>query len=273
MALNLKAPKQITKLWKSYIESLKSGGHKSTKMEALRPFMGARGGILKRNTRSAKQKEAFNAAAQEVQKQYGRKTSQRAFTEKQEKQRATRATNAAKEYQKKQKKKQTGKALTRGAKKYVEEQQRKYDEMLDILTSGSQKLLSSKVRYEIYKAMDAENISAEDIQAFIDKLLATLGDIPEEAAELAKQDSFVDALIKLTHASNAEMSDFSAMFTAITMVDADQQDDVMHAVQYWQEPENNPSGMSFGQFWNELQNYNDLGSKDNYAEILGSEEE
>ena len=186
MALNLKAPKQITKLWKSYIESLKSGGHKSTKMEALRPFMGARGGILKRNTRSAKQKEAFNAAAQEVQKQYGRKTSQRAFTEKQEKQRATRAINAAKEYQKKQKKKQTGKALTRGAKKYVEEQQRKYDEMLDILTSGSQKLLSSKVRYEIYKAMDAENISAEDIQAFIDKLLATLGDIPEEAAELVQ---------------------------------------------------------------------------------------
>ena len=83
----------------------------------------------------------------------------------------------------------------------------------------------------------------------------------------------MDALIKLTNASNAEMSDFSAMFTAITMVDADQQDDVMHAVQYWQEPENNPSGMSFGQFWNELQNYNDLGSEDNYAEILGSEEE
>ena len=271
MAVKLKPVKTIEKQWKSYVKSLEKGGPKSAKMEALRPFMGKKGNVSKRATRSNKAKAAMNEAIKGVKQAYGTRRKEGTFTEKNRKQQATRAKNAAKAYQRKQHKKQ-GAPLTKGAKKYVEEQQRKYDEMLDILTVGSQKMLSSKVRYEIYVKMDAENVSAEDIQAFIEKLLATLNDIPEEAQELAKQDGYISALEELAAFSEAEKEDFSAMFTAMTSVDVGDQENISNAIRYWQDPENNPSHMGFEQFWNELQTYNDLGNEDNYREILQEED-
>lgn len=271
MAVKLKPVKTIEKQWKSYVKSLEKGGPKSTKMEALRPFMGKKGNVSKRATRSNKAKAAMNEAIKGVKQAYGTRHKEGTFTEKNRKQQATRAKNAAKAYQRKQHKKQ-GAPLTKGAKKYVEELQRKYDEMLDILTVGSQKMLSSKVRYEIYVKMDAENVSAEDIQAFIEKLLATLNDIPEEAQELAKQDGYISALEELAAFSEAEKEDFRAMFTAMTSVDVGDLENISNAIRYWQDPENNPRHMGFEQFWNELHNYNDLGNEDNYREILQEED-
>lgn len=267
MAVKLKPVKTIEKQWKSYVKSLEKGGPKSQKMEALRPFMGKKGNVSKRATRSNKAKAAMNEAIKGVKQSYGTRYAEGTFTDKNRKQQATRAKNAAKAYQRKQHKKQ-GAPLTKGAKKYVEEQQRKYDEMLDILTVGSQKMLSSKVRYEIYVKMDAENVSAEDIKAFIEKLLETLNDIPEEAQELAKQDDYVNALMDLSEMAGVEMNDFREMFMALTGADPDDRDDIMEAIRYWQEPDNNESGMSFEQFWNELQYYNDKGNVDNWREIL-----
>ncbi|MBR5279500.1 MAG: hypothetical protein IKU26_00835 [Clostridia bacterium] len=274
MVVKLKPVKTIEKQWKSYLKSLEKGGYKSPKMEALRPFMGKSGNVLKRQTRSNRQKAAFNKAAEGVKETFGTSrpwSKKPRQSEKHSKQQATREKTAAKEYQRKQKKKIGGK-LTKGAKKYVEEQQRKYDEMLDILTVGSQKMLSSKVRYEIYVKMDAENVSAEDIENFIKKLLATLNDIPEEAQELAKQDGYISALQELAEFSSAEMADFSAMFTAMTSVDVEDQENISNAIRYWQDPENNQSHMGFEQFWNELQTYNDLGNEENYREILQEED-
>lgn len=273
MAVKLRSPKQTEKQWAAYVKALEKGGPVSPKMEALRPFMGARGGILKRETRSNKQKEAFNAAVAGVQQTHGKHATPAHFTSKSEKARATRAKNAVKQHQKQQKKKQTGKPLTKTAKKIAEDAAKKYDEMLAILTEGSQKLLSAKVRYEIYRAMDEQNVSSEDIAAFIRKLLATLKDIPEEASDLAKGDDYISALMALSEAGDTEQEDFTAMFTAITSVSRDDHENVMNAVRYWEDPENNPSGMSFAQFWAELESYNDLGSEDNYREILGSEED
>lgn len=268
MAVALKSPKTTEKQWRAYVKSLEQGGPKSPKMEALRPFMGARGTILKRNTRSNKQREAFNAAVKDIQKTYGRKTKE-PFS-KAEKQKQTAARNAVKKHQRKQHKKQTGKPLTKTAKKIAEDAANKYSKMLDILTEGSQQLLSAKVRYEIYKQMDAEGFSEEDIKAFIEKLLETLQDIPEEAKELAKQDDYVQALMQLAEFSGAEKEDFNAMFYAITGANAYEQEDIMEAIRYW---EDNNNGMSFAQFWGELEMYNDKGNPDNWEEILNNEGE
>lgn len=269
MAIRIKSPKTIEKQWKAYLKARDGGAPASPKMEALRPFMGARGKILKRQTRSSRQRKAFNAAVEEIQKTHGKHATPAHFSAKTEKAKKTRAENAVKELQKKQKKKQTGQALTKGAKKVAEEAQKKYDRMLEILTEGSQKLLSGKIRYEIYKSMDDDNISEEDIEKFLEKLLETLKDIPEEAQELAKDDDYIAALIQLSKAGETDQDNFNAMFTAITSVSRDQRADVLKAVKFWQEPEHNPSGMSFSQFWQELESYNDIGSEDNYKEILG----
>ena len=276
MAVALKSPKTTEKQWQAYVKSIEQGGPKSPKMEALRPFMGSRGKILKRNTRSNKQKEAFNAAVKDIQKTYGRKT--KAPFSKAQRQSETFAKNQAKKAvkakQKKQHKKQTGEAATKGLKKVAEdaikEAEGKYSKMLDILMEGSQQLLSAKVRYEIYKKMDEENFSDEDIKAFIDKLLETLQDIPDEAKELAKQDDYAQALIQLSEFSGAEKEDFNAMFYAMTGASADEHGDIKAAIKYWEE---NNGGMSFAQFWDELEMYNDKGNPDNWEEILNNEDE
>lgn len=268
MAVALKSPKTTEKQWQAYVKSLEQGGPKSPKMEALRPFMGARGGILKRNTRSNKQREAFNAAVKDIQKTYGRKT--KAPFSKAEKQKQTAARNAVKKHQKQQHKKQTGKPLTKTAKKIAKEAEDKYSKMLDILTAGSQQLLSAKVRYEIYKQMDAEGFSEEDIKVFIEKLLETLQDIPEEAKELTKQDDYIQTLMQLAEFSGSEKEDFNTMFYALTSVEADEQEDIKEAIRYWEE---NSNGMSFAQFWGELEMYNDKGNPDNWEEILNNEED
>ena len=67
--------KTLQKQWKAYVKQLEQTNIKIPAMEALRPFMGARGGVLKRQTRSKKQKEAFKAAAAGVKETLGRKTS------------------------------------------------------------------------------------------------------------------------------------------------------------------------------------------------------
>ena len=276
MAVALKSPKTTEKQWRAYVKSLEQGGPKSPKMEALRPFMGARGTILKRNTRSNKQRKAFNAAVKDIQKTYGRKTnSPFSKTQKQSETFAkNQAKKAVKEKQKKQHKKQTGEAKTKGLKKVAEDAikkaEDKYSKMLDILMEGSQQLLSAKVRYEIYKKMDDENFSEEDIKAFIEKLLETLQDIPEEAKDLAKQDDYVQALMQLTEFSGAEKEDFNAMFYAMTGASADEYKDIKAAIKYWEE---NNNGMSFAQFWGELEMYNDKGEPENWKEILNNEED
>lgn len=263
MKTRLKSPKTIEKQWKAYVKSLEQGWPKSPKMEALRPFMGARGKILKRNTRSNKQRAAYNKAVEDIQKTYKKKTKQPFI--KAEKQKKTAARNAVKKHQKKQHKKQTGTPLTKTAKKIAQEAEDKYSRMLDILTEGSQQLLSSKVRYEIYKKMDAEGVSDEDIKAFIEKLLETLEDIPEEAKELAKNDDYVQTLMQLSEFSDAEKDNFQAMFVAMIQSEEEDQEDIKTAIRWW---ESNDTGMSFAQFWAELEMYNDKGNIDNYEEIV-----
>lgn len=266
MAVALKSPKTTEKQWRAYVKSLEQGGPKSSKMEALRPFMGARGNILKRNTRSNKQREAFNAAVKDIQKTYGRKT--KAPFSKAEKQKQTAARNAVKKHQRKQHKKQTGKPLTKTAKKIAEEAANKYSKMLDILTEGSQQLLSAKVRYEIYKVMDEEEVSDEDIEAFIDKLLEILDDIPEEAKELNRQDDFYEVLLKIRDMGITDLEDIKTMFIALAD-HPDDHDSVLEAIDYWQE---NNNGMGFTQFYDELEQYNEMWDRGNWAEILGEED-
>lgn len=275
MAVKLKPTKRIEQQWKAYTEHLEKGGLELPEMEALRPFMGARGGVSKRATRSNKQKAAFNLAVENVRKKHGQKRKEGYFKKQAAvfKARQTRGENAVKQQQRRQHKKQTGKALTTSAKKTMEEAQNKYDRMLEILTEGSKNLLSAKVRYEIYKKMDAEKVSDEDIQAFIEKLLETLEDYPDEAKDLAKQDSYVGVLLDLREFSAENQNDFSAMFSAIVMNDPEQRDNILNAVRYWQTPENNPDQMGFEQFWSELEQYNDWGNEETYREILQGDKE
>lgn len=268
--------KTLQKQWKAYVKQLEQSNIKIPEMEELRPFMGSRGGVLKRQTRSKKQKEAFKQAASGVSGILGRKTSAAAIKQAQkeakfDKQRKTAGRNAATKDARKQHKKkpEEGKPLTKRAQQVAREAEEKYSRMVDILDKGSRDLLSAKVRYEIYKVLDEEEVSEDDISKFIDKLLDTLDDIPEEAKELNQQDDFYEILLYLRGTGVEDREDLKAMF--IMLVDhPDEHDSVLDVIDYWQEHGN---GMGFTQFAEELEQYNDMWEPDNWAEILGTEEE
>ena len=272
---DIKSTKTLEKQWKAYVKQLEQTNIKIPEMEALRPFMGARGGVLKRQIRSRKQREAFRQAAAGVKGVLGRKTSAEAIKAAQKKakfkkQKSTAGRNAAtKDAQRQHKKKpEEGKPLTKRAQKVAQEAEEKYSRMVDILDKGSRDLLSAKVRYEIYKVLDEEEVSDEDISEFIDKLLETLDDIPEEAKELNRQDDFYQVLLRIRDMGVTDVDDMKTMFVAL----ADQpseHDNVLQSIDYWQEHKN---GMGFTQFYKELEEYNDMWEQDNWAEILGSEE-
>lgn len=268
--------KTIQKQWKTYLKQLEQTNVKIPEMEELRPFMGKRGGVLKRQTRSKKQKEAFKQAAAGVKNILGKKTSAAAIKQAQkeakfEQQRKTAGRNAATKDARKQHKAkpQEGKPLTKRAAQVAREAEDKYSRMVDILDKGSRDLLSAKVRYEIYKVLDEEDVTDTDISDFIDKLLEILDDIPDEAKELNEQDDFYETLLYLRGIGIEDREDLKAMF--IMLVDyPDEHDSVLDAIDYWQE---NNNGMGFTQFAAELEQYNDMWEPDNWAEILGTEEE
>ena len=163
--------KTLRKQWKAYVKQLEQTNIKIPEMEDLRPFMGARGGVLKRQTRSKKQQEAFKQAAAGVKGILGNKYSAAAIQKAQkdakfEQQRKTAGRNAATKDARKQHKKkpEAGKPLTKRARQIAREAEEKYSRMVDILDKGSRDMLSAKVRYEIYKVLDEENVSDEDIE-------------------------------------------------------------------------------------------------------------
>lgn len=268
--------KTIVKQWKTYVKQLEQTNIKIPAMEALRPFMGKRGGVLKRQTRSKKQKAAFKDAAAGVKETLGRKTSAAAIKEAQKKskfeqQKKTAGKNAATKDARKQHKKkpEEGKPLTKRAQKVAQEAEEKYSRMVDILDMGSRDLLSAKVRYEIYKVLDEEEVSDEDIAEFIEKLLETLDDIPEEAKELNRQDDFYEVLLRIRDMGITDLEDIKTMFIALAD-HPDDHDSVLESIDYWQE---NNKGMGFTQFYRELEEYNEMWEPNNWVEILGTEED
>ena len=276
--------KTLVKQWKRYTEQLKQpDGVKLPEMEALRPFMGKRGGVSKRQTRSKKQQAAFKKAAAGVKEAHGTKHSaahfKQAAAERAEKNAAKKAKGAktagqnaaiAKARKQHKKKPDFNNPLSQSAKKTVEEAERKYSRMVDILDKGSRSLLSAKVRYEIYKTLDEEEVSEDDIEEFIDKLLEVLDDIPAEAKDLNSRDDFYDVLMQIRDMGIEEKDDLKDMFVALVDY-PNATDELFQAIDYWQE--NNQIGMGFGQFMEELEGYNDMWDPDNYAKILRTEEE
>lgn len=322
MAQKFKPAQSVERQWKVYLEQLEQTGTKLPEYEALRPFMGKRGRVLKSKTRSKKAKEAYTQAQKRVQTQHGNrlgaKGMQAAMTARSQANAAkmakgadTFAENIAKKAlgqtktkkqkqeaaqqkqktkrQKQNQNKQGGKkpepeaarpSMKEAAKKALEEAQealRKaqadydYAEMVEEFNKGAEIGLSAKVIYEIRKTMEAQGFSQEDIDKFINKVISSYQDIPDEAKDLFKEDDFGNVIVEFIAMSEVEQEDFSAMIGAYLTVDDEDRENVLDAIRYWQE--NGQNTMGFSQFWEELQTYNDIGERSNWEEILGEDQE
>lgn len=322
MAQKFKPAKSVERQWKVYLEQLEQTGTKLPEYEALRPFMGKRGRVLKSKTRSKKAQEAYTQAQKRVQIQHGNrlgaKGMQTAMTARSQANAAKMAKGAdtyaeniakkalgqtktkkqkqeaAQKEQKTKRRKQNqnkseGKkpapeaerpSMKEAAKKALEEAQealRKaqadydYAEMVEEFNKGAEIGLSAKVIYEIRKTMEAQGFSQEDIDKFINKVISSYQDVPDEAKELFKEDDFGNVIVEFIGMSEVEQEDFSTMIGAYLTVDDEDRENVLEAIRYWQE--NGQNTMGFSQFWEELQTYNDIGERSNWEEILGEDQE
>lgn len=323
MAQKFKPAKSVERQWKVYLEQLEQTGTKLPEYEALRPFMGKRGRVLKSKTRSKKAQEAYTQAQKRVQTQHGNrlgaKGMQAAMTARsqanaakmakgadtyaeniakkalgQTKTKEQKQQEAAQKEQKTKRRKQNqnkseGKkpepeaarpSMKEAAKKALEEAQealRKaqadydYAEMVEEFNKGAEIGLSAKVIYEIRKTMEAQGFSQEDIDKFINKVISSYQDVPDEAKELFKEDDFGNVIVEFIGMSEVEQEDFSTMIGAYLTVDDEDRENVLEAIRYWQD--NGQNTMGFSQFWEELQTYNDIGERSNWEEILGEDDE
>lgn len=281
----LNLSKSLQEAWKSYEQYLAEGGAKLAEFEALRPFMGKRGNISQRATRSQKARREAQKAIKAIKAKHGNRPSKRKIKQAQDEKRtkkeeavkkATKTVRrkAAKQARKAAKesgeaKPEEAKKLKNIAKQAMEEAEEKYSRMLEIFSKGSQKTLQSKIRYELYREMDDQGISADDIDKFIQKLMQTLEDLPAEAVKLAQNDDFVKVLMNIRDMPDKSAEDFSAMVKAYVMGDSESVEQLNSAIDYWQE--NNPNNMGFEQFWEEAQGMNM--DPDTWAEILGVDQE
>ena len=281
----LNLSKSLQDVWKSYEQYLAEGGAKLAEFEALRPFMGKRGNISQRATRSQKARREAQKAIKAIKAKHGDRPSKRKIKQAQDEKRtkkeeavkkATKTVRrkAAKQARKAAKesgeaKPEEAKKLKNIAKQAMEEAEEKYSRMLEIFSKGSQKTLQSKIRYELYREMDDQGISAEDIDKFIRKIMQTLEDLPAEAVKLAQNDDFVKVLMNIRDMPDKSAEDFSAMVKAYVMGDSESVEQLNSAIDFWQE--NNPNNMGFEQFWKEAQGMNM--DPDTWAEILGVDQE
>lgn len=146
-----------------------------------------------------------------------------------------------------------------------------FAELIEEFQKGSHEKLSNKIIYEIYKYLESQGVEPEDIDAYIEKLIATMNDIPDEARALWSDDEFAQVLIQVSEFRDAEREDFSAALNAVVQSEKEDVEDVIEAIRYWSNPENNQRGMSFAQFWEEAQGYNEPFNASNWEEILEDE--
>lgn len=324
----IKPSEHVQKLWKEYTEQLEDTGVKLPEMEALRPYMGKRGRVLKKSIRSKESRAKYRAAEKKVQAAFpgrsgsaaiGRamkslevKTTKRlekaaktyaqgkaAAQEQREAQRQPRsaaqetprpepreerAPETAKPEpkqpepdkpltmrEKAEKALKEAEAAAMAAQLAVQEAQQQLDfaKLLEQFQKGSREKLSNKVIYEVYRALEYQGIEPEDIDAYLDKLNETMNDIPDEARALWEEDEFAQVLIQVHEFNEMEREDFSAMLNAVLTTDKEGTEDMLDMIRYWQDQENNPNNMSFSQFWEELQDYNNMLDQSAWEEILG----
>lgn len=325
--------KAVERQWKIYMETLEDTGVELPEMEALRPFMGKRGRVLKRAVRSKAAQEAYKEAEQGIKSKFGNRAGATAITKAMKEQdNKNRAEKAVESHRRKRLQAATqgqrdqegeapeaqgapeGKAeetpedkvtpkeepkaepapekeesLVDKAKRALREaeeaaaaaqlavEQAKSDlsfaKLIEEFQKGSREKLSNKVIYEVYVNLEAQGVAPEDIDAYIDKLKETVNDIPDEALALWEEDEFAQVLTAMHEFNEQEKEDFSAALNAVIQSDKEDVVDIMEAIRYWEDPENNTGGMSFSQFWESAQGYNNPLERSTWEEILGGDDD
>ena len=246
---------------------------KSATMEALLPFFGKKGQVLKRETRYNTQRERLKEAVKNAQQRYG-KTPGTASFKRVEKQRSEQSKKAARTFAEKNRPKtksgEADKRFTRQAREIAN----KFLNAVDVFASDTYDQLKSGaygIGSDVVVAMAESGLSPEEIEEYLKQIKETFDDIPEEAKDLASNDAFWQAVKDLTDIiREGEGVDYKDIFSTYIKEDPDPEEfkaALENYVTY-----DGERTKSFSEVWDELKDYTDPGNADTLREIMEGEE-
>lgn len=273
-----KMSKAMQKAWKIYNEALGKGGAKLPAFEELRPFMGKRGGVSARATRSKKAQKAFNEATKGVRQKYGERPGKGAInkaTEEQAEKNAEAFKKASETHQRKKvnkakEEKKRGRTFKNVAKKAAKD----YADMVDVLKDAAiAKIMAALgVGTDYIQMLLDKGLSVQQIKDFLTQMSMTIDDLPDETRELAGQDRYWSNMAEIgSIASEAgiEFDDLSNMFRYMidAALDGHDPEDAIDVIRTYA-AHNNGRYPSFDHFAGQMLYYDDPYNITNAEELL-----
>ena len=247
---------------------------KSATMEALLPFFGKKGQVLKRETRYNTQRERLKEAVKNAQQRYG-KTPGTASFKRVEKERSEQTKKAARTFAEKNRPKTKSGESDKRFTKVAKEIANKFLNAVDVFASDTYDQLKSGaygIGSDVVVAMAESGLSPEEIEEYLKQIKETFDDIPEEAQGLASNDAFWRSVKDLTDIiREGEGVDYKDIFSTYIKEDPDPEEfktALENYVTY-----DGERTKSFSEVWDELKDYTDPGNADTLREIMEGEED
>ena len=273
-----KISKAMQKAWKIYNEALNKGGAKLPAFEELRPFMGKRGGVSARATRSKKAQKAFKEATKGIRGKYGATPGKGAInkaTEEQAKKNAEAFKKASETHQRKKvdkakEEKKRGRTFKSVAKKAAKD----YADMVDVLKDAAiAKIMASLgVGTDYIQMLLDQGLSVQQIKDFLMQMSMTIDDLPDEARELAGQDRYWSNMVEIgviASEGGIEFDDLTNMFRYMidAALDGHDPEDAIDVIRTYA-AHNNGRYPSFDHFAGQMLYYDDPYNITNAEELL-----
>lgn len=283
--MNTYKPKtKVKAVWKALIDYInksdKDGVH-IPEFEALRPFFGKKGQILKRTTRSKKGQEKLESAIKEAKEKFGAKPSREKINKELEERKEKAAEvkkKAKKTYRDRKKKEAAGKAEKTGGKvnfrSIAQKASRQYDNVVDIMMDASiRKIMDAYgIGSDLIEYLAEQGLTVQQIKDFIYQLTETIDDLPAEALALATMDGVLGTLIDIRETyTDADFDEVAQMFN-FALYYPDAMENVKEVINIWQEAGGNEN-MPFEDFAEAMESCIDPLNADTARDILGIEEE
>ena len=271
--------KSMEKAWKDYLDYLSKGGVPLPEFEALRPFMGKRGHVTKRSTRSKKSREELEKAKKEITKKHGSRPSKKGIEKEGEERRKKNEealkkgaeTHAKKKVENAKGEKKRGRTFKNVAKKAAKD----YADMVDVLKDAAiAKIMAALgVGTDYIQMLLDKGLSVQQIKDFLIQMAATIDDLPDEARELAGQDRYWSNMAEIGAIANEagiEFDDLSNMFRYMidAALDGHDPEDAIDVIRTYA-THNNGRYPSFDHFAGQMLYYDDPYDNTNAEELLG----
>lgn len=221
----------------NYVKEAATKGVHIPELEALTKYFGKKGQVLARPTRSKKSQQEFEKAIAAAKEKFGVKPKKKDI-EKEFERRKAKAEQERKKAEKTYRKRKVKEAKKAGKnfRSVAQKAARQYGNVVDVLLDvATKKLMESYgIGSDFVEYLAEMGMSSADIEKFLQELVFTIEDLPEEAKALATTDRVLRTFIELhDNYSSEDWADVSAMFNMAINYPEASMEDMTRVIDAW----------------------------------------